>query len=124
MMGMAQQLMAPQPSADGGANTGMSAGMAGTPTGANPNFGANPMMSAMMQQMMAPAAPGANAELGVPGAPPLPSVMLRARFAGQLAQLSAMGFSNEEACLRALQQHNGRLDSAIEALIASDDGSA
>merc|ERR1711965_765186 len=43
----------------------------------------------------------------------------RARFTAQLAQLSAMGFCNEAACLRALQQHQGRVDAAIDALLAS-----
>jgi hypothetical protein len=44
--------------------------------------------------------------------------MARARFTSQLAQLSAMGFCNEAAALRALQQHQGRVDAAIDALLA------
>lgn len=42
----------------------------------------------------------------------------RARFASQLAQLSGMGFSDEAACLRALAQHNGRVDAAIDTLLS------
>merc|ERR1712139_376027 len=48
----------------------------------------------------------------------------RVRFASQLAQLSAMGFCNEAACLSALQQHQGRVDAAIDALLASGDSCA
>ncbi|CAE7206218.1 unnamed protein product [Symbiodinium sp. KB8] len=44
----------------------------------------------------------------------------RARFASQLTQLSAMGFTNEAACLRALAQHEGRLDAAIDTLLSGD----
>jgi len=158
MMGMAQQLMAPQAGAEHGVqaatpaagntlSNSLTAAMPGTPAGAGqtgesnsmmammqhmlgaqsgqyPNMGSNPMMATMMQQMMAPEGQAVAAELGTPDTPPLPSVMLRMRFAGQLAQLSAMGFSNEEACLRALAQHNGRLDSAIDTLISFNDGSA
>merc|ERR1712232_812029 len=54
------------------------------------------------------AAPGTNA---------LPD-MARVRFASQLAQLSAMGFCNEAAALRALQQHQGRVDAAIDTLLS------
>eukprot|EP00913_Durusdinium_trenchii_P003643 g3371.t1 len=42
-----------------------------------------------------------------PAATPSPDLQ-RVRFASQLAQLSAMGFNNEAACLRALAQHEGR----------------
>jgi ubiquilin len=42
------------------------------------------------------------------------------QFAAQLAQLSAMGFCNQAACLRALQQHQGNVDAAIDTLLASD----
>merc|ERR1712066_849338 len=48
-----------------------------------------------------------------------PDALLRVRFASHLAQLSAMGFCNEAACLRALQQHHGRVDVAIDALLAN-----
>merc|ERR1712232_1174155 len=51
------------------------------------------------------------------------SVLGQARFAAQLAQLSAMGFCNEAACLRALQQHQGRIDAAIDTLLTSGEGS-
>jgi len=53
-----------------------------------------------------------------------PDALLRVRFASHLAQLSAMGFCNEAACLRALQQHQGRVDAAIDTLLASGDGAA
>mmetsp|Transcript_58765 Transcript_58765/g.148889 ORF Transcript_58765/g.148889 Transcript_58765/m.148889 type:complete len:188 (-) Transcript_58765:93-656(-) len=43
----------------------------------------------------------------------------RVRFAEQLSQLMAMGFTNEALCLRALAQHNGRVDAAIDTLLAS-----
>merc|ERR1711918_248402 len=57
-------------------------------------------------------------------APPAAGVdqFARARFAAQLGQLAAMGFTNEAACLRALQQHQGRVDAAIDALLVSGDG--
>jgi hypothetical protein len=94
--------------------------------------GANPMapnpMSAMIQQMMAapPAAANATgdaADAPVPAATEL-NPMVRARFASQLSQLSVMGFCNEQACLRALLQHQGRVDAAIDTLLSSPDGSA
>ena len=60
---------------------------------------------------------------GNPGNPPAPNpVLQRARFASQLAQLSAMGFTNEAACLRALAQHEGRVDAAIDALLSGNGG--
>lgn len=107
--------------------------------GGAPQTGAstNPM-AAMMQQMMSnPALMQQSMQMaqmmgnqqggGFPGAqasggfePPEPIVeddaTARVRFAGQLAQLSAMGFCNEAACLRALQQH-GRVDAAIDTLL-------
>merc|ERR1712176_1640456 len=55
---------------------------------------------------------------------PMAEAMQRARFAGQLSQLVAMGFTNEAICLRVLAQHNGRIDAAIDALLASGEGSA
>lgn len=45
----------------------------------------------------------------------------RVRFASQLAQLSSMGFNNEAACLRALARHEGRVDAAIDSLLAGED---
>lgn len=51
---------------------------------------------------------------------PTPDVdaFARLRFAAQLAQLSAMGFCNEAAALRALQRHQGRVDAAIDTLLS------
>mmetsp|Transcript_9582 Transcript_9582/g.25038 ORF Transcript_9582/g.25038 Transcript_9582/m.25038 type:complete len:486 (+) Transcript_9582:89-1546(+) len=46
------------------------------------------------------------------------TAMQRVRFASQLAQLSAMGFNDEALCLQALQQHNGRVDAAIDTLLS------
>merc|ERR1712176_1383996 len=106
----------------------------------------NPM-AAMMQQMMsdparmhqsmamsqqlfggsAPPTPAAASPITAPPASnPMEETMLsaqRIRFAGQLAQLVAMGFTNEAMYLRALAQHNGRVDAAIDALLSSGEGS-
>merc|ERR1712187_316263 len=111
-----------------------------------PSPAPNPM-AAMMQQMMsdparmqqsmamsqqlfggsAPPTPAADSAITAPPASnPMAEAMLsaqRARFAGQLAQLVAMGFTNEAVCLRALAQHNGRVDAAIDALLSSGEGS-
>lgn len=65
-------------------------------------------------------AQGLNTAAGVPAAGT--DAFARARFASQLAQLSAMGFCNEAACLRALQQHQGRVDAAIDSLLSSGEG--
>jgi ubiquilin len=68
---------------------------------------------------VAPVAPTANPAAGAPVAgAAVPDAFARAQFASQLAQLSAMGFCNEAASLRALQQHQGRVDAAIDALLA------
>merc|ERR1719263_2294784 len=81
-------------------------------------------------------APGNTGFMGMPSAAPLsneaaqpPPAALplggmldgaqRVRFASQLAQLATMGFTNESACLQALVQHNGRVDAALDALLAS-----
>merc|ERR1712066_243092 len=101
---------------------------------------ANPM-NTMMQQMMsnpalmqqsmamsqqifggsAPPTPAAASPItALPASNPMAEAMLsaqRTRFAGQLAQLVAMGFTNEAMCLRALAQNNGRVDAAIDALL-------
>lgn len=49
---------------------------------------------------------------------PLALAAQRARFADQLSQLRAMGFTNEAVCLRVLVQHNGRVDAAIDTLLS------
>merc|ERR1719424_855549 len=130
-----------------GMMNGMMAGQqaAGAP-GANPMApGANPMGAMMqnpqmMQQMMQmmggmnqgggmggaggyPGMMGNPGMGGMGGAAPDPA-MARIQFATQLAQLNQMGFSNEEACLRALQQRGGSVDGAIDALLTSGDGNA
>merc|ERR1712080_741855 len=71
---------------------------------------ANPFAQ-MMQSTAAPDEPGA--ALGTPGA-----------FSSQLVQLSAMGFTNQAACLQALRQHNGRVDAAVDTLLNSGGDSA
>merc|ERR1719362_1295373 len=78
-----------------------------------------------------PAAAGGQQTAGA-GTAPTPGVtpqaadaispMMRVRFAAQLAQLSSMGFCNEAACLRALVQHQGRVDAAIDTLLSSGEG--
>merc|ERR1712039_776328 len=58
------------------------------------------------------------------GGNPLEAMMMpaqRARFADQLSQLMAMGFTNEAVCLRVLAQHNGRVDAALDALLSMGD---
>merc|ERR1712217_507965 len=44
----------------------------------------------------------------------------RVRFASQLGQLATMGFSNEALCLQALVRTNGRIDAAVDALLAEN----
>merc|ERR1719152_808188 len=102
-MQMAQQMF-------GGGQAGLGAGFPGA-LGA-PAF---PAFSAHV----APPTLEPQAEAGQ--APAMPDALARATFAAQLAQLSAMGFCNEAACLRALQQHQGRVDAAIDALLSSGD---
>jgi ubiquilin len=66
-------------------------------------------------------AEGAGGAAPTPAAGPMDDMMLRARFAHLLPQLTAMGFTNEALCLRVLQQQNGRLDAAIDVLLTSGD---
>mmetsp|Transcript_255 Transcript_255/g.470 ORF Transcript_255/g.470 Transcript_255/m.470 type:complete len:121 (-) Transcript_255:158-520(-) len=80
---------------------------------------------AAAQPPVAPTTPAAatTPAAGTPVAPagqdnPMAAQMQRARFATQLSQLSGMGFGNEAACLRALAQHNGRVDAAIDTLLS------
>eukprot|EP00747_Dinoflagellata_sp_TGD_P102611 gnl/TRDRNA2_/TRDRNA2_168722_c2_seq1.p1 gnl/TRDRNA2_/TRDRNA2_168722_c2~~gnl/TRDRNA2_/TRDRNA2_168722_c2_seq1.p1 ORF type:complete len:475 (-),score=117.09 gnl/TRDRNA2_/TRDRNA2_168722_c2_seq1:113-1537(-) len=89
-------------------------------------------MMAMSQQMGQQPLPGGypNAAAGqsvspAPPAPPSPTSpeeaaqASRIRFASQLDSLSAMGFTDEALCLQALQRHDGRLDAAIDMLLAA-----
>mmetsp|Transcript_114649 Transcript_114649/g.297133 ORF Transcript_114649/g.297133 Transcript_114649/m.297133 type:complete len:105 (-) Transcript_114649:222-536(-) len=76
----------------------------------NGMMGGNPLQQAM---------PGANNAATDDALLP----MQRARYAGQLSQLTTMGFTNEAMCLRALVQHDGRVDAAIDALLANGDSS-
>merc|ERR1712217_367919 len=77
---------------------------------------------------MSPSAPNSAAGAQGPNTSVAPDAgvdgLARVRFAAQLAQLTAMGFCNEAACLRALQQHMGRVDAAIDTLLANGEGSA
>lgn len=94
-MAMTQQIMNPQSQAQGG---GFNAGALGGPN-----------LQTMMQQM--------NSGQQGAGDAAVPESVLKARFASQLVQLANMGFVDESMCLRALAQHNGRLDSAIDVLL-------
>jgi len=103
-MGMTQQMMQPQANAQGNAapfsGFGGGAGGFGSP-------GANPFQMMMQQQM----------NTGAAQSPPVSESVQRVQFASQLMQLANMGFTDESMCLRALTQHNGRLDSAIDVLL-------
>jgi len=117
----------------------------------NPQMMQNMMQMRMGQQNMGGGAPGAfpGAMPGTPGAfpgampgmtaastpadaatpaavpaGPMSDMMVsaqRARFASQLSQLAAMGFTDEALCIRVLTEHNGRVDSAMDALLSSGD---
>lgn len=119
VMSMRQQMMQQQPHVEGQGNVGgqpigglspapFSGGAGAGGFGASP--GANPFQQ-MMQQMNAGAAQGTG------DVAPVPESVQRMRFASQLMQLANMGFTDESMCLRALAQHNGRLDSAIDVLL-------
>jgi len=127
MAGMSPQLL-------GGGGYGAGAAMGGQ-AGVAP--AANPMASMMqqmmsdpaqMQQMMALTQQLMGGGLGsampsntVDTAGSLDASAQRARFSEQLSQLVAMGFSNEELCLRVLAQNNGRVDASIDALLSMGD---
>merc|ERR1719330_1344599 len=64
------------------------------------------------------AGPGVGGAAPTPQDNPMALQMQRVRFAGQLQQLLAMGFTDEAVCLRVLAQHDGRVDSAIDALLS------
>merc|ERR1711941_236020 len=107
---MMQQSMAMAQQMFGGGAFGTSQGLTGAPTPALPSTPA-----------------GALPITGAPAANPMAEAMLsaqRVQFASQLSQLVAMGFTNEAVCLRALAQHNGRVDVAIDSLLASGEGSS
>jgi len=100
---MMQQMMNPQGQAPMGGAANGAGGMAPNP------------MQQMLQQMSA-GQPGVGAGAGG-GAAAVPESVQKMQFASQLMQLANMGFSDESMCLRALAQHNGRLDSAIDMLL-------
>lgn len=120
VMSMRQQMMQQQPHVEGQGNVGQPTGglnpapfSGGAGAGAG-GFGASPggnPFQQMMQQMNAGAAQGTG------DVAPVPESVQRMRFASQLMQLANMGFTDESMCLRALAQHNGRLDSAIDVLL-------
>jgi len=123
MQQMMQQMMGNPAMMQGmmGAQQGQAQGFnPGAFGGPPPNLqaGNNPMQQ-MMQQMMGNPALMQQMNGGQQGAgeAEVPEAVLRARFASQLVQLAGMGFSDESLCLRALSQHNGRLDSAIDVLL-------
>merc|ERR1711902_260287 len=92
---------------------------------ANP-MAANPF-AAMMQQMQGQQMQGQQMQGQQDGADlednPVRQQMMRMRFSQQLQQLVAMGFTNETVCLRVLAQHDGRVDSAMDALLTMGDAS-
>jgi len=107
-----QQIMAMRQQLTGGG--GMPAGgAAGYAAPAAPTAPAANPMAAMMQQLMGGGLAGA------PAAAPMDSAAQRLQYANQLSQLAAMGFTDEEACLRALVQHNGRVDAAMDVLLGA-----
>ncbi|OLP97552.1 hypothetical protein AK812_SmicGene20068 [Symbiodinium microadriaticum] len=90
-------------------------------------FGGGSMVAPLLKMLLLTEGTGgyaAGAPLAqAPAQTPEPDAEMRlqrARFASQLTQLSAMGFTNEAACLRALAQHEGRLDAAIDTLLSGD----
>jgi len=102
-------------------------GAAQAPFGAAANpmgmgMGMNPFQQMMMQNMMNPSGTqplAGQSAAGQPGQPPaVPEAVQRVRYASQLQQLAGMGFTDESKCLRALAQHDGRLDSAIDVLLS------
>jgi len=119
---------------------GMGAPMGGmgAPMGGMGGMGGGFNMAAMMNAMNAMNAamgqaqgtststPTEGVPAGAPAASPAAPLaaanpLNRMRFQSQLAQLSSMGFTNEAACLRALARHEGRVDAAIDSLLAGDD---
>merc|ERR1711939_437614 len=111
-MAFTQQMMNPQGQAQTGDANATVAPPAFNAGGAPPNF---LTMMQQMQQMNAGQQGTGTAEAAVPEA--VPESVQKMRFASQLVQLANMGFSDESLCLRALAQHNGRLDSAIDVLL-------
>jgi glutamine synthetase adenylyltransferase len=102
----------------GAAMQGGQGGYANSPFGA-PGVGGAPSPFAQMAQQMAAAAPPAGAgDGGNAAANPIPGPMDRMRFAMQLQQLAAMGFADEEKCLRALSQCQGNVERALDVLFA------
>lgn len=124
-MAMTQQMMNPPNQAQAGdASANAAAGGFNAPPSpfGQPGMGAPNPMQQMMQQMMNAGQQGAGqqgaGQQGEPVGAEVPESVQKARFASQLVQLANMGFSDESMCLRALAQHNGRLDSAIDVLLA------
>lgn len=114
-MAMSQQMMSQQmmPQAHAQGNPAPLSGLGGGAGGfGSPPAGVNPFQM-MMQQMNSGGVPAQ----GTGESQPIPESAQRMRFASQLMQLANMGFTDESTCLRALAQHNGRLDSAIDVLL-------
>jgi ubiquilin len=81
-------------------------------------MGQNPFMGNFAPPAAAPAQGGAMDEASLAAAASNP--MVRARFASQLENLLAMGFSDEQKCLRALVQCDGNVDRALDRLFADN----
>lgn len=117
-------LMPPMPGMAAGAPGGMF-GMP-APAGASPASGGvgNLDFSALLGSTTTPGAStpfgGAPAATGTGNAtaPAAPMQSLNERYASQLSQLQAMGFSDDERSLRVLQQCNGNVNAAVERLLS------
>merc|ERR1719161_1921159 len=94
----------------------MQGAMQASPFAQQGGFGQNPMFGNFAPP--APAEGGAMDEAAVAAAAANP--MVRARFAMQLENLLAMGFSDEQKCLRALVQCEGNVDRALDRLFADN----
>merc|ERR1719203_2293081 len=111
---MSQQLM-------GGGMMGPGMGMFGPGLGAG-GMQQNPLLQMMMQPQQQQQQPQQQPQQQQqPAVDDRTLPLHRARFANQLSQLVAMGFTNETVCLRALVQHDGRVDAAIDALLSMGD---
>merc|ERR1711977_385796 len=80
-------------------------------------FGEYPMGSPMLGAPQAQSG-GAMDEAALAAAASNP--MVRARFAQQLDAMLAMGFSDEQKCLRALVQCDGNVDRALDKMFAEN----
>lgn len=110
-------------SATPGTNTTPAAAAGGAPgaggAGAGMLGGMNPALLAQMLQMMGRSGGigGGGGGVGEGAAGGGPQVAPEVRYAAQLEQLRNMGFTNQEANIRALQESFGNVEAAIERLL-------